>query len=318
MAPAFSSTPATVEPGDGLEPRTVELVRMLSGGGRGHQKPHHRSAGSSLPRPARNRRKPVRPSRFADDTLMGEELDEQMAAEDAEEDEEALSASQGLSGASADEADADGVSDGGGGERQAAPASSSSSSSSVPNSSSSNTLTVPKPRRGRPPNNGNAHADASAAASVPLPKRRGRPPRYLKDMEIYGERKDDDGFDDSADKDHDHHYSRPGERQPVRVYTKEERRERLERYREKQKNRKFLGKRVIYRCRKEFADQRPRMGGRFIKKTPEEKAAQEAEKQRKKEEKKQQRLVKKRQKQEEKDAERAAKRVKSRKKQDKI
>jgi len=52
----------------------------------------------------------------------------------------------------------------------------------------------------------------------------------------------------------------------VGVYTKAQRRAKIFRYRQKKDRR--TGKRiVIYTCRKAFADQRPRVGGRFVKNT---------------------------------------------------
>jgi len=50
----------------------------------------------------------------------------------------------------------------------------------------------------------------------------------------------------------------------VRPYTKDERAEVVRRYREKRSKRNFK-KRVRYRCRRNFAVNRPRIGGRFVK-----------------------------------------------------
>jgi len=46
-------------------------------------------------------------------------------------------------------------------------------------------------------------------------------------------------------------------------YTKAERRRKISRYREKKANRSFT-KKIMYKCRKQFADNRPRVGGRFV------------------------------------------------------
>lgn len=50
---------------------------------------------------------------------------------------------------------------------------------------------------------------------------------------------------------------------PVGIYTRAERRAKLERYRAK-KNRRTFNKKILYACRKSFADSRPRVGGRFV------------------------------------------------------
>lgn len=71
----------------------------------------------------------------------------------------------------------------------------------------------------------------------------------------------------------------PEGKRPVVEYTKEERAARIARFKEKKAQWTYK-KRIIYACRKTFADSRPRVGGRFVKKTPEEAAAQNAEKQR--------------------------------------
>jgi len=49
----------------------------------------------------------------------------------------------------------------------------------------------------------------------------------------------------------------------IGVYTRSERAAKLLRYREKRARRNFT-KRVLYGCRKRFADSRPRVGGRFV------------------------------------------------------
>jgi len=48
-------------------------------------------------------------------------------------------------------------------------------------------------------------------------------------------------------------------------YTRAERRRKIQRYREKRK-RRHLKKKVYYACRQRFARERPRVGGRFVKK----------------------------------------------------
>lgn len=50
----------------------------------------------------------------------------------------------------------------------------------------------------------------------------------------------------------------------VGTYTRAERAEKIARYREKRARRKWT-KKIMYDCRKSFADNRPRVGGRFIK-----------------------------------------------------
>jgi hypothetical protein len=45
------------------------------------------------------------------------------------------------------------------------------------------------------------------------------------------------------------------------IYTKEERQEAIRRYKNKKRN---YNKRTLYKCRKTFADSRPRVGGRFV------------------------------------------------------
>lgn len=47
------------------------------------------------------------------------------------------------------------------------------------------------------------------------------------------------------------------------IYTKAERRQKILRFREKRERRNF-SKKVLYSCRKQFADSRPRVGGRFV------------------------------------------------------
>lgn len=54
-----------------------------------------------------------------------------------------------------------------------------------------------------------------------------------------------------------------GNTSSVGAYTKAERAAKILRYREKRARRNFT-KRVLYGCRKEFADSRPRVGGRFV------------------------------------------------------
>ena len=51
----------------------------------------------------------------------------------------------------------------------------------------------------------------------------------------------------------------------IGIYTKAERREKIRRYKEKRRN--HAKKRVLYKCRKRFADTRERVGGRFVKKS---------------------------------------------------
>lgn len=64
---------------------------------------------------------------------------------------------------------------------------------------------------------------------------------------------------------------------PVRadLYSRDERAMKLQRYREK-RARRVWNKRVLYQVRKTFADGRPRVGGRFIKKTDEQLEAAKA------------------------------------------
>eukprot|EP00808_Paulinella_micropora_P014752 g1843.t1 len=50
-------------------------------------------------------------------------------------------------------------------------------------------------------------------------------------------------------------------------YTKAERRRKVQRYREKREKRTYQ-KKIMYECRKSFADKRPRVGGRFVKVVP--------------------------------------------------
>jgi hypothetical protein len=50
----------------------------------------------------------------------------------------------------------------------------------------------------------------------------------------------------------------------IGTYTRAERRKKIERYRRKRKTRIFGGK-VRYKCRQNFAQHRPRVGGRFVK-----------------------------------------------------
>lgn len=49
----------------------------------------------------------------------------------------------------------------------------------------------------------------------------------------------------------------------VGIYTRAERRAKIERFKEK-KNRRNFDKKILYACRKSFADSRPRIGGRFV------------------------------------------------------
>jgi len=51
----------------------------------------------------------------------------------------------------------------------------------------------------------------------------------------------------------------------IGIYTKAERREKIRRYKEKKRN--PVKRRVLYQCRKRFADSRERVGGRFVKKS---------------------------------------------------
>jgi len=55
----------------------------------------------------------------------------------------------------------------------------------------------------------------------------------------------------------------PGDIITIGVYTRSERAAKLLRYRQKRSRRNFT-KRVLYGCRKRFADSRPRVGGRFV------------------------------------------------------
>jgi len=55
----------------------------------------------------------------------------------------------------------------------------------------------------------------------------------------------------------------PGDMITIGVYTRTERAAKLLRYRQKRARRNFT-KRVLYGCRKRFADSRPRVGGRFV------------------------------------------------------
>lgn len=50
---------------------------------------------------------------------------------------------------------------------------------------------------------------------------------------------------------------------PMGIYTRAERKAKLERYQAK-KHRRTFSKKILYACRKSFADSRPRVGGRFI------------------------------------------------------
>lgn len=51
----------------------------------------------------------------------------------------------------------------------------------------------------------------------------------------------------------------------IGIYTKAERREKIRKYKEKKRN--PVKNRVLYQCRKRFADTRERVGGRFVKKS---------------------------------------------------
>ena len=51
----------------------------------------------------------------------------------------------------------------------------------------------------------------------------------------------------------------------IGIYTKAERREKIRKYKEKRRN--PAKNRVLYQCRKRFADTRERVGGRFVKKS---------------------------------------------------
>jgi len=55
----------------------------------------------------------------------------------------------------------------------------------------------------------------------------------------------------------------PGDIITIGIYTRNERAAKLLRYRQKRARRNFT-KRVLYGCRKQFADSRPRVGGRFV------------------------------------------------------
>ena len=55
----------------------------------------------------------------------------------------------------------------------------------------------------------------------------------------------------------------------IGIYTRAERAAKIARYREKRANRQWK-KKIMYNCRKSFADNRPRVGGRFIKMKQEE------------------------------------------------
>lgn len=59
-----------------------------------------------------------------------------------------------------------------------------------------------------------------------------------------------------------------------RKYSRAERKLRIDRYLEKRKRRRF-GKTVRYKCRKTFADSRPRVRGRFVKKQGKQQAKQQ-------------------------------------------
>lgn len=49
----------------------------------------------------------------------------------------------------------------------------------------------------------------------------------------------------------------------IGIYTRAERRAKIERFKQK-KNRRNFDKKILYACRKSFADSRPRIGGRFV------------------------------------------------------
>jgi hypothetical protein len=51
---------------------------------------------------------------------------------------------------------------------------------------------------------------------------------------------------------------------PFGAYTRAQRKAKIARFREKKKRMNY-GKKIMYACRKEFADSRPRVGGRFVK-----------------------------------------------------
>jgi len=68
------------------------------------------------------------------------------------------------------------------------------------------------------------------------------------------------GFQYEAEQEH---MAGPGDIITIGTYTKSERLTKLRHYRQKRSKRNF-SKRVLYGCRKEFADSRPRVGGRFV------------------------------------------------------
>lgn len=50
------------------------------------------------------------------------------------------------------------------------------------------------------------------------------------------------------------------------AYTKKERREKIERFKQKRRKQQMApDRKVLYTCRKVFANKRPRVGGRFVK-----------------------------------------------------
>lgn len=72
-----------------------------------------------------------------------------------------------------------------------------------------------------------------------------------------------------------------GDLDSVGVYTKEQRRAKIIRYRQK-RDRRTYGRKVLYTCRKAFADTRPRVGGRFVKTLPTPEGAEDLPKKEKK------------------------------------
>jgi len=84
--------------------------------------------------------------------------------------------------------------------------------------------------------------------------RRGRPPKHLKNA-VQPKPK----LAPNAPKDPNH----PDNQIVTGIYTRAERREKIRLFREKKKRRDF-SKKIAYACRKKFADDRPRVGGRFV------------------------------------------------------
>jgi hypothetical protein len=90
--------------------------------------------------------------------------------------------------------------------------------------------------------------------SPPEKPRRGRPPKHLKNA-VQPKPK----LAPNAPKDPNH----PDNQIVTGIYTRAERREKIRLFREKKKRRDF-SKKIAYTCRKTFADNRPRVGGRFV------------------------------------------------------